>query len=188
MTGSTSNSKTKLSKVQLDKTAHNRKGFDCGSPDLNKFLQQQAAAMDKRGLAKTQVLIDEQNPSEILAYMTLAASQVEFAPGTKVPGRSNPPNNIAPALLLARMGVSKEHHGKTLGKNLLVSAILQVATCYQHPSIPPFIGLVVDPKENADGFYRKFGFVEFEAPDGQIRLFLPLETCLEYAAKQVGKS
>jgi|CEGF01.1.fsa_nt_gi GNAT superfamily N-acetyltransferase len=181
MVESTSNSKTKLTQVQLDKSVHDRNGFDCGSEELNKFLQQQAAAMDKRGLAKTQVLVDEQNPSEILAYMTLKNSEVVFAPGTKVPGRSNPPNNTAPALLLARMGVAQQHQGKTLGKHLITSVILQVAECYRHPAIPPFIGIVVDPKDGADGFYRKFGFVEFEAPDGKTRLFLPLETCLQFA-------
>lgn len=181
MMESSSSSKTKLTRVQLDKSVHDRNGFDCGSEELNRFLQQQAAAMNKRGLAKTQVLVDEQNPGEILAYMTVAAAEVAFAQGTKIPGRSNPPGNVAPALLLARMGVAKQHHGKRLGKHLITALILQTVGCYRHPALPSFIGIVVDPKGGVGGYYRQFGFVEFEAADGQTRLFLPLETCLKYA-------
>jgi predicted N-acetyltransferase YhbS len=74
------------------------------------------------------------------------------------------------------MGVARQHHGKRLGKrlgkHLITALILQAVDCYRHPALPSFIGM--------------FGFVEFDAADGQTRLFLPLETGIKYAEALIG--
>jgi len=49
--------------VRLDKNIHDRKGFDCGQPELNQFLQIQAAQSARRELSRTMVLVDTSIPS-----------------------------------------------------------------------------------------------------------------------------
>ena len=39
-------------RIELLAAAHNRKDFDCGEPELNAFLQQQAGQQQRKGLGK----------------------------------------------------------------------------------------------------------------------------------------
>ena len=51
--------------------AHDRNAFDCGNKALNHFLQKIARQHDEKGLSKTFVLIDTEQPTVIIAYMSL---------------------------------------------------------------------------------------------------------------------
>ena len=81
----------------LSKT-HHRNAFDCGDELLNHFLQKIARQHNDKGLSKTFVLVDRQQPEEIIAYMTLVVCEVladqiphQWAKNTRIGYR--PPNS-----------------------------------------------------------------------------------------------
>ena len=46
-------------RIELLGRQHNRGGFDCGSPELNGYLQHTARQHTEKGLSRTEVLVDE---------------------------------------------------------------------------------------------------------------------------------
>src|SRR6187402_1979778 len=97
----------------LNKNTHNRSRFDCGEEALNKFLREQASSGPKRYLSRTKVLVDSQNPSEIIGFHTLSYSEAS------APVESNLyklyPHPL-PILLLNRMAVDAKYQGKRIGE------------------------------------------------------------------------
>lgn len=160
----------------LDKNIHNRNGFDCGEKALNKFLREQASSGSKRYLSRTKVLIDSQNPSEIVGFHTLSYSE------SSAPVQSNLykhyPHSL-PILQLNRMAVDIKYQGQRIGEQLLLDVINQTARVELEGLAPaPVIGLLVDAKEGKEGFYTKYGFTLVDAKD-PLRLWLPINTCIE---------
>ncbi len=56
--------------------SHNRRSFDCGIPDLNQYLQNTARQQSEKGISRAFVLVEDNNPSEILGFFTLAACEI----------------------------------------------------------------------------------------------------------------
>ena len=73
----------------------NRKSFDCGQSDLNRYLQQTARQYQEKGLSKTWLAILKDEPEIILGYYTLTLSEINLTdlnpedarrlPNTKLP-------------------------------------------------------------------------------------------------------
>lgn len=166
--------------VRLDKKAHDRKGFDCGQPELNQFLYTQAAQASLRELSRTMVLTDSASSSQIIGYHTLVYGETSAIPEkSKLYSLSQ---QRLPVLTLARMAVDLRHQGQGLGEQLLLDAIKRAAIAYEVAA--PVIGLVVDAKDDGvKAFYQQYGFeVVNESVDG-LYLWLPIGTCLAVAAE-----
>lgn len=58
----------------LDPAQHDRAGFMCGEPSLDKYLREQAMQHHREGISTTHVLIDDSAPS-FIGHDTLAAAQ-----------------------------------------------------------------------------------------------------------------
>ncbi len=148
---------------------HNRDGFDCGVPSLNDFLARYASQYEKRNLARTYVLLDEQGV-KVLGYYTLTSTQIEFA-SLPADHTKQLPRHPIPAVLLARLAVdlSAKRHG--FGKLLLRDCFNRCLLLSEQLGIH---SLVVDAiNDEAALFYRSFGFNRFlEQPN---KLFLPME-------------
>ena len=65
-----------MKKIELLSKAHNRKGFNCGETALNQFLQRTARQHIQKGLSRTFVLVDDQQPSVIIGFFTLSLCEV----------------------------------------------------------------------------------------------------------------
>jgi ribosomal protein S18 acetylase RimI-like enzyme len=149
----------------LDPKRHNRTDFDCGVQELNLYLQQFANQDQKRGLAKTYVLVDG---VKIRGYYSLAAHCIT---------RENLPPDIRigaykeiPFLLLGRLAVDKEFQGKGYGDALMYHAFKTTKNTAERVGI---LGMIVDAKdENAAAFYQRFGFRSIEG--NKNRLVLPI--------------
>jgi GNAT superfamily N-acetyltransferase len=115
--------------------SHDRKGFDCGRPELNDWLSRMARQHQEKGLSKTFVAIDEANPFVICAYYALTLTEIDSSlmPADK---RNKFPRRI-PGVRLARLAVSLSHQKKGLGELLLVNA-LERASAF----IPKLVALV----------------------------------------------
>jgi len=56
--------------IELLTKTHNRTDFDCGKETLNRYLQQTARQHQQKGIARTWVLIDSEQPSHIIGYLS----------------------------------------------------------------------------------------------------------------------
>lgn len=149
---------------------HDRTGFDCGVAELNAFLKSTARQHGDKGISRTFVLTDQDNPA-ILGFFTLTLCEVA-APKLPAAYAKKYPQHGLPAVRLARLAVSLKHQGKRYGELLLTEAIDRTALIAGQAGV---IGLFVDAKgDSARAFYERYGFVTL--PDHQLHLFLPIET------------
>ena len=58
----------------LATSVHDRSGFRCGVPELDDYLRRFAAQQVARGVSAVYVLIDSEQPSQILGFYTLSAA------------------------------------------------------------------------------------------------------------------
>jgi len=155
--------------ARLDPTRHDRDGFDCGEPSLNRYLREQASQHQRDGIATTHVLVNEAEPTCVLGYLSLAAAQMNL-PSLQSADRKRLPAYPVPAVRLARLAVAHQAQGRDHGRLLVGHAInlsLQLRTELGVKVI------VVDAlNERAAAFYRRYGFRE--TIDDALTLYLPL--------------
>jgi GNAT superfamily N-acetyltransferase len=149
---------------------HDRKGFDCRSPELNEYLRRYARQNHESGGAKTFVAVLPNEPARILGYYTISPGAIEF---TKVPatvtrrlGRYE-----VPVFRLGRLAVDRSVQGSGLGGELLLAAgrrALSVAVEVGG------VALAIDAKdERAAVWYERFGALRLL--DDPLKLILPLK-------------
>ena len=111
----------------------------------------------------------EQGLLPIAAYYTTSIAIIERE--TLPTGGKLPPYPV-PVLLIARLAVAKHQKGQGLGKITLIKALEHLLSISEMTSA---FAVVVDPiDDNADKFYRHFGFLELKDEAG--RLYLPMKT------------
>jgi hypothetical protein len=93
---------------RLDKSVHDRGGFDCGEPSLNDYLKFTARQHMDRGYAQVWVAVPEPGSPRIIGYYTLSTSALE---PEEMPGKS--PIRKIPVVLLDRLAVDKQIQGPT---------------------------------------------------------------------------
>ena len=153
---------------------HDRKGFDCGSPDLNEYLVRYARQNHETGGAKTFVAVLPDEPTRILGFYSISPGAIEFSrvPSklTKKLGRYD-----VPVFRLGRLAIDLSRQGQGLGGELLIAAgerALAVAAEVGG------IALVIDAKEDqAARWYERFGALSLL--DDPLTLVLPLGAIAE---------
>jgi GNAT superfamily N-acetyltransferase len=148
---------------------HDRRAFDCGSPELNEYLGRYARQNHESGGAKTFVAVSPAEPARILGFYSISPGSLEFArvPGelTRKLGRYD-----VPVFRFGRLAVDRACHGQGLGAELLLAAgerALAVA------SQVGGVALAIDAKdEKAATWYQRFGAVALL--DHPLKLILPL--------------
>lgn len=154
-------------KIQSLSSNEDRGTFDCGTSSLNDWLQKTARQHQEKSLSRTYVAVYPDDPTRIVGYYALAATQVltEGMQGKKLP-------RDVSAVLLARLAVDKKNKGQGLGGYLLMHALDKVVTAAAIVGVQCVVVDAID-KQAAD-FYQYFGFVPLTADPR--RLFLPLNT------------
>lgn len=157
-------------KIEPIHRSHNRRSFDCGSADLNQYLQNTARQQSEKGISRTFVVVDSNRPFEILGFYTLAACEILVE---KLPPRFAKKYPLrAFAAKLGRLAVASHMQGQGLGTYLMLNAMDRVLQIAEHLGV---IGFFVDAKDNvAAAYYRQFGFIPL--PDNPLELFLPIAT------------
>ena len=155
--------------VPLDKTRHNRKGFDCGVKALNNYLQMMANQQSNRDNTRTFVLEDDNDSNIIIGYYTLTMIQIDL---TSLPlNLQKKHQNSNSAGLIARLAVDKKYRGKGFGEWLLVDALIKLLNASDSVAFPL---IIVDAKDGAINFYKKFGFIAFL--DEESKLFITVDS------------
>lgn len=152
-----------------------RTAFRSGDDALDRFFREFAGQNQFRHhIGATYVAVDA---GRVLAFLTVAPGEIEFEsiPATM---RRKLPHYPLPILRLARLAVDASAQGQGLGAALLRYALelaLRLSADFG------CAGVVADAKPGAVAFYAKYGFIPFEALEGQSAarpiptpMFLPL--------------
>jgi ribosomal protein S18 acetylase RimI-like enzyme len=141
-----------------------RTDFRSGNLDLDRFFARYAGQNQFRHhIGTTYVAIDEQTKF-IAGFATVAASELATAslPDSK---RKRLPSYPVPVLRLARLAVDQRAQGQGVAQALLRAVF---ALAHQMAADMGCLGVVVDAKPEAVGFYRRLGFVLLEARAGEL--------------------
>jgi GNAT superfamily N-acetyltransferase len=139
-------------RIEKLQRTHVVEAFNCGQPELDRFLARHALQAQQANSSQTYIAIGD---GEVIGFYTIVAGEVRHAdaPERVVKGM---PRHPIPLLVLARLAVHTKAQGRGIGAGLLLDALgrtLQVAE---------MIGvraLAVHAKDDrAIAFCRHFGF------------------------------
>lgn len=150
---------------------HDRKGFDCGSPELNEYPDRYARQNHESGGAKTFVAVAPTEPTRVLGYYSISPGAIEFArvPSqlTKKLGRYE-----VPVFRLGRLAVSLSMQGRGLGSDLFLAAGARALAVGAQVG---GVALAIDAKDKrAAAWHERFGALSLL--DDPLKLVLPLST------------
>jgi GNAT superfamily N-acetyltransferase len=142
---------------------HNRKAFDSGDPEVNRFLHEQALQDHDKDMSRTMVLVDAAHPSRILGYHTLA---IQYVRQEDIPGDKPRIKRPIPVILLGQLGVDASFQGKRYGELLLMDAQARTDEVSRRTGVR---SLMLDARtERLAKWYEKHDFSRFP---GQLRMF-----------------
>ena len=134
---------------------HQLNPFKCGIEELDSWLSKQALKSQKRGTARVYV-VNDTTTNQVVGYYAIAMGSVlrEQAFSSL---RRNSPDPI-PMVILARLGVDSVYQGRGIAAGLLKDCILR---SIQAMNAVGGAGILVHAiNDNAQAFYKKFGFKE----------------------------
>lgn len=152
-------------------TQHNRKGFDCGEPELNSYLQRYARQNHASGGARCFVAAPRDEPGRVLGFYTLSPGEVAYARTPEVI-RKSLGRYAVPVYRLGRLAVDRSMQGHGLGGRLLLAAGERAVLVAAQAG---GVALLIDAKnERAANWYASFGAVPMDG--APLSLLLPLAT------------
>jgi GNAT superfamily N-acetyltransferase len=131
--------------------AHELDEFESGVATLDTWLKHRARRNEAEGASRTFVLCEGRR---VIGYYSLAAGSILHSAATGKVRRNMP--DPAPVLLLARLAVDRNWHGKGLGADLLSNAVLRALGAADSVGVRAI--LVHAISEKAKAFYEKYGF------------------------------
>jgi predicted GNAT family N-acyltransferase len=150
---------------------HERQTFTCGSPALDRYLQNQARQDSEKRVAAVFALVHPP-ASQVLGYYTLSASTIYANEVPPELARKLPRYPQLPVTLLGRLAVDQRLKGQGMGEFLLMDALRR---SLQAAAGIAAMAVVVDAKDAlAADFYQHFGFIPLNLSTS--RLFLPMAT------------
>jgi predicted N-acetyltransferase YhbS len=145
---------------------HQLENFDCGKSSLNDWLLRHARQAQASGSAKTFVVADD---DRVAGYFSLTVGQIDTvdAPERIRKGMGQYP---LPVVILARLAVNVQDHGRGIGFGLLQDAIRRTFLIAEQAGIRAMLTHPID--EDAARFYTKFGFSASPLRERQLLLLL----------------
>lgn len=146
---------------------YDRKGFDCGNADLNSWFARVARQHKEKGVSSTFVAVADEASTEVMGFYAISLAELV---NTDLPEqyRKRLPAKV-PAFRLGRLATANEHKCKGIGEYMLFDAIDRTTRIASEVG---GIGLVVNAKESAVNFYKRYGFEQMA--DHPLNLFLSI--------------
>ena len=155
--------------IELFGPQHDRPNFRCGNEALDRYFHERIRREVDARVAAAFVMADG---AAVMGYYTLSAHSIErdALPEDIVKKLKLPRYPLIPATLMGRLAVDLKYQGQRLGEILLLDGLER---SYVYSNQVASFAVVVDAKENAVQFYRRYGFLQL--PHGN-RMFIPMET------------
>ncbi len=131
---------------------HKRDSFDCGNELLNIFLKKYAYQNQYQYFVGVTYVIHEN--IRVIGYITISASSIK-----KASLDVKKPYEDILVLRIGRLAVDRKYQGKRIGEKLLKFGIEKAIELKERYGC---VGIVVDTKEDAMDFYKKYGFVTMQ--------------------------
>jgi GNAT superfamily N-acetyltransferase len=133
---------------------------------LKAYLQKSAHDFHRDNIAKTYVLVDQEENAKVLGYMSLMCSEINLVKEQRPRESKNASRyDVFPAVKIARLAVDSSLQGKGFGFKLVVTAIAMIKD-YVMPSVGCRF-LIVDSKPGSVSFYQRLGFVLLDHPENE---------------------
>ena len=100
-------------KIEVLQAHHQKKSFNCGQDDLNKFIKQYASQHQKSGTSKTYVAIDDD--AQVRGFYYLSSTSIGFDRVDTVLTKRLLRYPL-PCVVVGRFAVVKQRRGKELEK------------------------------------------------------------------------
>lgn len=148
---------------------HDRKSFDCGNPELNRFLWEHARKNHEQGASKTFLAIRNDDGATIMGFYSLSPVSIEFARAPTIVTKGLPRYEV-PMFRLGRLAVSTDLQRKGLmGGQLLLAAGRR---CLRVAEETGGVAMFIDAKnDRVANWYQSYGAVPLE--DHPLSLVLP---------------
>jgi GNAT superfamily N-acetyltransferase len=162
-------------RIELLNDSHDRAGFSCGVPALDRYFQTQVTQDIRRLIAGCYVAI-ARDGGELAGYYTIAASSIPLPDLAANIAKKLPRYPLVPCVRVGRLAVAAKMRGKGIGSIMLADAVHRALVS----EITAF-AMIVDAKdETASAFYRHHGFSPYESQP------LSLHSPLASARKTLG--
>lgn len=146
--------------IRALRESDDRSTFDSGDADLDRFFRNFAGQNRfKHHIGVTYVAVEGR---ALLGYVTVAPGEIEVE-GLPASARKRLPRYPLPILRLARLAVERTVRAQGVGSALLrfvLELALRMTADYG------CVGIVVDAKAQAEGFYSRYGFVRIDLVEG----------------------
>jgi GNAT superfamily N-acetyltransferase len=147
--------------IRALRASDDRSTFESGDEALDRFFRKYAGQNQFRHyLGVTYVAVDG---GRVLGFATVAPGQLEIEE-LPAAARKKVPRHPLPILRLARLAVDRAAQSQGLGTQLLRFVCRLAAKMADDYGCA---GVVVDAKPEAVKFYAKYGFIPYEALEGQ---------------------
>lgn len=153
--------------VLLDKVKHDRSRFNCGVESLNNYLKLMASQHAKKDNSRTFVLEEVSNDSHIIGFYTLTMSPIDLQALPEKLQKKH--QSTTSGGLIARLAIDQRYKGQGFGEWLLIDALHKLLAASDSVAFPV---VIVDAKDGAELFYKKYGFTAFQ--DAQNKLFITI--------------
>ncbi len=142
--------------IRLLTPQDNRKNFSCGNIELDYYFQKFAGQNQfKNYIGSNYIIIEDAN---ILGFMSVSTGEI-YKQSLPSGDAKKLPNYPLPVIKLTRLGVNIHFQKKGIGQ-LLIKHALELAL--EQKKIFGCIGILVDAKEDAVGYYKKLGFIQLD--------------------------
>jgi len=134
---------------------HDRKSFDCGNVELNRFLWEHACKNHEQGASKTFLAIQNDDGATIMGFYSLSPVSIEYDRAPAVVTKGLPRYDV-PMFRLGRLAVSIEFQGKGLmGGQLLLAAGRR---CLRVAEEAGGVAMFIDAKDHrVAAWYQSYG-------------------------------
>ncbi len=138
---------------------HDRSRFDCGSVELNRYLQEFASQHARKNISKTYVAIRKGN-ERVEGFYAISTGSMTLDDLPEA-ARLRLPRYPIPTAHLGQLAIDKSVQGQGLGEVLLFDALRRSARAGEEMGI--YAVTVNAINEQAKSFYRRYGFVPIVA-------------------------
>nr|WP_314107068.1 GNAT family N-acetyltransferase [uncultured Neisseria sp.] len=167
---------TDFPRALLNKAIHDRESFDCGEPALNQYIKQYARQDMEKNLSRTIVFYEpnEDKPlKSIVAFFTIISKETYVDLGEEnINGKQV--TSFYKAITIGRLAVDIKYQKKGLGKDLLETVLGWIAQELKEKKPNERFIVIVDAKDGAIEFYKKFGFIQMKEDDVNL-LYYPFD-------------